>query len=217
LGIILPTIIETKKYPGAVRFFSYFSLNLQRLTTSDRLKTSTTSSHQNLEKSVLQLIQEIKTSADYGYLLGLFYSYFGGLELLLNASAVKNYVPDYDERRKAGLLKEDLLNLKISNPEICAKEDLPPIESPFQALGALYVMEGSTLGGVYIIKMIQKKLAGNENSLHFFSGYGDRNPLMWNRFKNALDQSTKNEDEMALIISGAEDTFHRFYEWINRN
>ena len=112
---------------------------------------------------------------------------------------------------------EDLLVLQVSNPEICQENQLPVIDSPFRALGALYVMEGSTLGGVYIVKMIQKKLSGKENIFHFFSGYGDRNPLMWNRFKNALDHSTADEEEIALILSGAEDTFHKFYEWINVN
>ena len=160
-------------------------------------------------------IHTLQTSADYSYLLGLFYSYFGGLERLIEHQGIEKYLPDYVDRRKAKLILEDLLALHVSNPEICQHVQLPVIESPFRALGALYVMEGSTLGGVHITKMIQKKLSGNENIYHFFSGYGDRNPLMWNRFKNALDHSTADEDEIAFILSGAEDTFHRFYEWIN--
>jgi heme oxygenase len=181
------------------------------------LKTFTTSSHQKLEKSVVKLIHTLQTSADYSYLLNLFYRYFAGLERLIERQNIKKYLPDYDERRKANLLLEDLLALHLSSPEICEKAYLPFIDSPFQALGAIYVMEGSTLGGVYIIKMIQKKLSGNKNIFHFFSGYGDRNPLMWSRFKKALDHSTVEEEEMALILSGAEDSFHKFYEWINVN
>jgi heme oxygenase len=187
------------------------------LSISDRLKTYTFSSHQKLEKSIVGLIHSLRTSTDYSYLLNLFYGYFGGLECLIEQQDIKKYLPDYDDRRKAILLLEDLGALGVTHPEICEKQDLPSIEDSFRALGALYVMEGSTLGGVYIIKMIQKKLSGNENIFHFFSGYGDRNPLMWNHFKNALDHSTVDEEEMALILSGAEDSFHRFYEWINVN
>ena len=187
------------------------------MTISDRLKTFTTSSHQKLEKSVVGLIHTLQTSKDYSYLLGLFYSYFGGLERVIEPQGVEKYLSDYDERRKAKLILEDLSALHVSNPELCEKNQLPVIDSPFRALGALYVMEGSTLGGVYIVKMIQKKLSGKENIFHFFSGYGDRNPLMWNRFKNALNHSTADEEEMRLILSGAEDTFHSFYEWINEN
>ena len=184
---------------------------------SDRLKTFTASSHQKLEKSVVGLIHGLQTSADYSYLLGLFYSYFSGLERLIKSQGIEKYLPDYNERRKAKLILEDLLALHASNPEICQQNQLPFIVSPFQALGALYVIEGSTLGGVYIVKMIQKKISVKENIFHFFSGYGDRNPLMWNRFKNALNHSTADEKEMALIVSGAEDGFHKFYEWINAN
>ena len=171
-----------------------------------------------MEKSVLGLIDRLHTTKDYSYLLGLFYSYFGGLERLIELREIEKYLPDYDERRKAKLILEDLLALNTSNPEICRQDHLPFIESPFQALGALYVMEGSTLGGVYIVKMIQRKLSGNENIFHFFSGYGDRNPMMWDRFKKALDNSTVEEEDVALIVSGAEETFHKFYEWIkNKN
>jgi heme oxygenase (biliverdin-IX-beta and delta-forming) len=170
-----------------------------------------------LEKSVSGLINKLHTSEDYSYLLGLFYSYFGGLEHLIGHQNVEKYLPDYHERRNAKSILEDLLALHVSNPEICQKDQLPFIDSPFQALGALYVMEGSTLGGVYIVKMIQKKLPGKETSFHFFSGYSERNPLMWNRFKDALDNATTDEEEMALILSGAEDTFHKFYDWINGN
>jgi heme oxygenase (biliverdin-IX-beta and delta-forming) len=187
------------------------------LSISDRLKTFTTLSHQKLEKSIVGLIHDLQTSPDYSYLLGLFYSYFGGMERLIVRQDIKKYLPDYDERRKAKLILEDLLALHISSPDFCQKDTLPVIDSPFRALGALYVMEGSTLGGVYIVKMIQKKLSAKENIFHFFSGYGDRNPLMWNRFKNALDHSTADAEEMALILSGAEDSFHKFYEWINMN
>ena len=187
------------------------------MTISDRLKTFTTRSHQKLEKSVSGLISRLHTSEDYSYLLGLFYSYFGGLERLIGHQGVEKYLPDCDERRNAKSISEDLLALHVSNPEICKKDQLPFLDSPFQALGALYVMEGSTLGGVHIVKMIQKKLPGNENSFHFFSGYGDRNALMWNRFKEALNNATTDEEEITLILSGAEDTFHKFYEWINAN
>jgi heme oxygenase len=187
------------------------------LIISDRLKTFTTSSHQKLEKSVLRLIHTLQTSKDYSYLLGLFYSYFGGLERLIEPRDIEKYLPDYDERRKVKLISEDLLALRFPNPEICQGNQLPVIDSSFRALGVLYVMEGSTLGGVYIVKMIQKKISVKENIFHFFSGYGDRNPLMWNRFKNALDHSTADENDVALILSGAEDAFHSFYEWINMN
>jgi heme oxygenase len=187
------------------------------LIITERLKASTALAHQKLEKSVLGLIQELQTSKDYGNLLGLFYSYFGGLESLIDVRTVEKYLPDYNERRKSLWLLEDLLHMKKQHPEICLQTDLPLIKNPYQALGALYVMEGSTLGGVYIIKMIQRKIPGNGKGFHFFTGYGDRNALMWDRFKNALDHATTRDEDILMIISGAEMTFHSFYEWIKKN
>jgi len=69
-------------------------------------------------------------------------------------------------------------------------EFLPEIKNTAQAFGALYVIEGSTLGGQIIKKMVQKQLCmeGN-NGLSFFDGYREATSDMWQVFKGAYYQS----------------------------
>jgi heme oxygenase len=187
------------------------------LNLSEQIKIFTASSHQKLEKSIVRLIRLLETKQDYIHLLGLFYSYFGGVECLVESQDLNINLPDFMERRKASYISEDILVLQGEVPELVHGNRLPKVEDAFQALGALYVLEGSTLGGVHIGKMIQKKLPDCENAFRFFSGYGEQNMNMWEKFKEVLNGITGSENNVNSVLSGAEDTFQKFGEWINFN
>jgi heme oxygenase (biliverdin-IX-beta and delta-forming) len=180
---------------------------------SQEIKNATAQSHQALEKLIVDQIRSISGPRDYAYLLALFSGFFGGLELLIDEYVSAQYLPDLHDRRKAYLIAEDLRNLGGQVPKTSGLEFLPVIENHFQAFGALYVMEGSSLGGGHIVKMIRKKLPETDAFL-FFSGYGEHTVDMWNRFKIYLDQTSGTPDEINSMISTARDTFLKFAEWI---
>jgi heme oxygenase len=95
--------------------------------------------------------------------------------------------------------------------------DLPEYRNYLQAFGALYVLEGSTLGGPYISKMIQKQLDKPDmEGLSFFNSYGDETGMMWDRFKVVLDRQADNEAEQNVILQSANETFQKFKSWINK-
>ena len=172
--------------------------------------------HQLLEKMVLRQIQLITETEDYTRLLDLFYSYFGALELLIAEYISPEYLPDLSKRRKADLITQDILSLNGRVPQLSESTALPVIKNNYQAFGALYVIEGSSLGGIHIAKMIQKKLPGIDAFL-FFSGYGDKTHEKWNQFKHILDQLPGSPANINQIITGALDTFLKFAEWIRSN
>ncbi len=172
--------------------------------------------HQLLEKMVLRQIQLITSPEDYTLLLNLFYSYFGALEPIIAENISPEYFPDLSKRRKADLIAQDILSLNGLVPKLSESTALPEIKNIYQAFGALYVIEGSSLGGIHIAKMIQKKLPGI-NAFLFFSGYGDKTDEKWNQFKHILDQLPGNPAEINEIITGALDTFLNFAEWIRSN
>lgn len=177
----------------------------------------TEQSHRALEKLVVEKIRSISTSEDYADLLSLFFSYFGGLEMLIDKYVTTRNFPDLNERRKTALISLDLERLGEQVPMMLDPKFLPVIKNHYQALGAMYVIEGSSLGGKHIVKMIHNKLPDNTNAFLFFTGYGDKTAEMWDRFKNGLNDRTGNQHEINDIISGARDTFLKFTEWINSN
>ncbi|MBT2560156.1 biliverdin-producing heme oxygenase [Pedobacter sp. ISL-68] len=175
---------------------------------STNIKEATKISHQELEAKVVRKLKAIRSEADYADVLKYFYAYFSSLEKAIAPYITKDVLPDYPSRRNSSYLKRDIEELGS------AITDLPPVTVPaitntVEALGALYVMEGSIMGGPYIVQMLNK--GGIKKGVSFFSGYGEATGQMWGTFVEVLNNSASNEKE-ALAIKAAGDTFSNFSE-----
>ncbi|MDB5006435.1 MAG: hypothetical protein JWP45_828 [Mucilaginibacter sp.] len=182
---------------------------------SEKLKETTKVNHQSLEKKIVARMRSIGDINDYAILVGIFYSFFGGLELQILKHLDQTLLPDYASRRKTGMLGDDLINLTGVLRSLATAEDLPAIHNHLQAMGALYVIEGSTLGGQIIRKMIAKQLnTGNPAGMSFFDGYKDETAVMWERFKQNLDGPYYYNQEESIIES-ANNTFIKLNHWFD--
>ena len=183
---------------------------------SDKLKEATKQNHQQLEKTLVGKLKAIRSANEYAALLKLFYGYFGGLEQKINRVIDAEFLPDHTERRKTKAIADDLLSLQSDIPEKAAGDALPVIENQLQALGALYVVEGSTLGGKIISKMMQQQLNLGDKGISFFAGYGNRTEQMWDVFKLTLNKHAETPARQAEVIAAANETFLKFGEWFSR-
>ena len=181
---------------------------------SEILKTQTSVNHLLLEKKLVSFMKTIRTEADYARFLALFYGYFGALELSINKCLNASIIPDYENRRKTEALKIDLKILNQEDLKLAASELLPVIENHLQSLGALYVIEGSTLGGKIISKMIKQQLKTEIMAFTFFTGYGDQSANMWNSFTHILNSITQ-PDQIGIIVESANVTFQKFSFWFD--
>ncbi|MEO8961995.1 MAG: biliverdin-producing heme oxygenase [Ginsengibacter sp.] len=176
---------------------------------SEELKLRTKERHQQLEVKVITAIKLIHHRNDYARLLQLFAGYFGSLEDLIEQNLNLDMLTDYRLRRKAAALQADLISMNVPLPKKIGSENLPTIKNSLQAIGALYVMEGSTLGGRIIRKMVADKLP-NENAFSFFEGYGEKTNDMWKSFKASIDAIVLNNKETNVVIDSANETFYKF-------
>lgn len=181
----------------------------------ERLRSETKAAHQALEKQIVLRIKQVQTPQDYTRLLELFYGYFHPLESILSIYLDNSSVPLYDVRRKSDRLVNDIQASSGNHPEyLCT--DLPAIKNATQAMGSMYVLEGSTLGGQIITKMIKERLQlSTDESVSFFSGYGAQTENMWSSFTKALINMAANEQEEDEIINAANETFKKFITWVN--
>jgi heme oxygenase len=190
---------------------------LTTLVTSEQLKSYTRTNHQELEKLLVSKMRGIRTQEHYVDLLQLFYNYFGAVEEQINQYIGTEHLKDHLQRRKTSSLLNDITALGATANKTISQEDLPVFENHLQAFGALYVLEGSTLGGPYISKMIQKQLDKQDTEgLSFFNSYGEETETMWNMFKAVLDRQAGNEAEQNVILQSADETFLKFKSWINK-
>jgi heme oxygenase len=175
---------------------------------STELKEGTKDAHIELEKIVVQQLKAIQTSEDYARLLKYFYAFFCEVEKAIAPFMTSEVVPDYSERRNASHLKADIEALGGDVRKDIPRATAPSISTKYQALGALYVMEGSVLGGRTIVKMLEK------NNIHtgisFFSGYGENTPVLWGRFIELLNQQITGDEHKRQAIQAAKDTFTLF-------
>jgi heme oxygenase len=184
----------------------------------EQLKSDTLANHQQLEKNLVGRLKGMQTADDYIRILQIFYGYFGALEDQINEYIGTERLTDYAERRKTLSIKNDLIELNGAVPEKAQAPDLPEINSALQAFGALYVIEGSTLGGQVISKMISKQLPQQtEGGLSFFKSYGDDTMLMWNQFKTVLESQVTSAESSSIIIQAANETFFKFRLWMEKN
>jgi heme oxygenase len=93
---------------------------------------------------------------------------------------------------------------------------MQPPRSEAEFMGALYVVEGSTRGGVQIARALAP-LAAREGGggRSFFLGYGDRHGAMWRAFLERLQDCAGREENEAAIVLGAMRAFSDFEIWMN--
>ncbi|MNJ94000.1 Heme oxygenase [compost metagenome] len=176
---------------------------------STNIKEATKEAHLNLEKKVVQKMKAIRSDADYADFLKHFYVYFNQVEQAIAPYITTDLLPDHAERRNSSYLKQDIEELG-SNVNELPTATAPEINNTVEALGALYVMEGSIMGGPIIVKMLEK--FGITKGVSFFSGYGEATGQMWGKFTAVLNAQANNEAEEALAIKTANDTFSNFGE-----
>lgn len=176
---------------------------------STNIKEATKEAHQQLEKKVVLKLKSIRSNADYADLLKHFYAYFNAVEHAIRPYITTAVLPDIAERRHSGYLKADIEELGAGTGELPVVT-VPQISSVVEALGALYVMEGSIMGGSIIVQMLAKY--GVTKGVSFFSGYGEATGQMWGKFIAVLNAQAENEKQEILAIKAANETFSNFGE-----
>lgn len=174
---------------------------------STNIKEATKMAHQELEGKVVKKLKAIRSEADYADVLKHFYAYFNTLEEAIKPYITEGLLPDYASRRNSSYLKQDIEELGAFINDL-PPVTIPPIGNVTEALGALYVMEGSIMGGPYIVKMLQK--SGIDKGFSFFSGYGEETGRMWDNFTSAMNQTISAEKDQAMAIKSANETFSNF-------
>lgn len=185
---------------------------------SERLKEETHTAHVAVEKLIIPRIKKLDSGKSYSRLLHLFYGYFKPLEQKIEVFVGDTVLPDIKERRKADSILYDVAFVAEQPQEDLVCKDLPTISNAAEALGAMYVMEGSTLGGVHLTKMIAEKMHFEDGQgVGFFSGYGSETFAKWNVFKKHLNEFGGNRQTEDKVVEAANETFEKFRSWIEKN
>ncbi len=114
-------------------------------------------------------------------------------------------------RRRAGLFAADLAALGATGA--ADRPDLPPPAGTDEAMGRLYVLEGSTLGGVFIDRHLASVPGLSGLRLRAFSPYGPETGAMWHAFRRATRDRIAAGGDAAAMVTAARQTFGALAAW----
>ncbi|WP_337186909.1 biliverdin-producing heme oxygenase [Phenylobacterium sp.] len=162
-----------------------------------RLRDATRADHDRLERRVDILRRIARPEARRGLIEG-----FYGLHLDAEAAMAPWLADlpglDFTARRRSGLLARDL----------AAAGGCAPVPEPFEvagrpeALGLMYVLEGSTLGG-QVIRREAVRAGVTMSGLGFLDPYGAEVGPRWKAFLTVVDAQAVGEDDLLSLIAGA--------------
>lgn len=184
---------------------------------SARLRQQTAPAHALIEAR-LGLPAAIRTAAEYAELLVRFLGIYRPLERELAE------FPDWDESGialpvpgHAECLTADLACL-FAVPRIVPlipRRLLPDLPAFPHAIGALYVLEGATLGGRPILRDLETRMGSAiAGATCFFGGRGDLTVPRWRAFRAAVDDYGRARPwHGAAVVLGAQRTFQAILAW----
>lgn len=176
-----------------------------------RLRQETAGHHARLERA-LALLDPPLARERFVTLLERFYGFHAVWEPVIAV----HFEPDFlQPRRRVRMVEADLIALgrhpADNRPPLCFGATRLG-RSPEAALGSLYVMEGSTLGGQVIARGL--KGTGWGEQIRYFNPYGDGTGRMWSAFK-ALVHSRSGVSADPKIMAGALATFDLLQDWLS--
>ena len=178
------------------------------------LRRETAADHVAVEGSV-PLMHDTLDKAQYISCLQRIYGVVAAWEEVAPRIAPTWLQPTLAARQRKPLLELDLAWFgETAHDE--SRPTLPDFGSVPSLLGAMYVMEGSTLGGQFIARHVESKLHlsdGNGNA--YFRGYGQQTGPMWKEFCEIL-KTTVPDVDTPLVISSAKAMFAVFGAWMQQ-
>lgn len=183
-------------------------------TALRRLKVATDDLHREAERHV-RILDANATVATYVRYLSRMLGFHAPLERGF-AAALDPHGFASESRSKRQWLAEDLRALGRDPATVDECATVPDLHHTAYALGAAYVIEGSTLGGRFILS----KLGGQLSSVigiatRFLEGYQRETGTMWRQFGEVVDRVVIDERTSAASIMGARATFERLIIWLD--
>lgn len=187
---------------------------LERPSLSQRLKHETADQHERMHR-LMERGAPFSSRESYARFVAAQYLFQRDVEYLFQNDAVKTAVPDLEARGREDASLSDLRDLGAAAPE----DGIASIGVTMpEALGWLYVSEGSTLGAAFLFKQAQSDLGlSAEFGARNLAAYPEGRAIVWRRFVASLDSDTLDPATHDAVIAGANAAYDRFGALLERH
>ena len=121
------------------------------------------------------------------------------VEAAIDQAQPEQVMSDWADRRRAPLLKRDLAALGVTAESVA---EFPIPNSPEALLGAIYVLEGSRLGGKFLERQI-----GDDFPREFLSAHDSAS---WRQLVGVIDDRLQSPAQIDAAIASAKSVFAFF-------
>lgn len=178
------------------------------------LRSGTAAEHESVERTLDLLAPELDRSRLTGVLTRM-HGFWRAAEAGLDDWAAR-FPSDaeavtWSARRRSGLFAADLGRLGAVPSD--AGPVLPPVGDTDDALGRLYVLEGSTLGGTFIDRHLTGLPSLSGVRLRAFTPYGAETGAMWHAFRRVTRDRVAGGGDADAMLTAATGTFRALEEW----
>jgi heme oxygenase len=179
-----------------------------------RLRAETAAEHQSVEHSLDLLSPELTRERLVDVLTrmhGFWLAAEAGLDGWADAEPAAADEVDWSGRRRSPLFAADLATLGALPAD--RTPELPAVLDTDAALGRLYVLEGSSLGGVFIDRHLATLPHLAAGRLSCFAPYGERTGAMWHAFRSVTRARVAEGGNADRVVSAARQTFGALASW----
>ena len=178
------------------------------------LRAGTTAEHERVERTLDLLDPQLDRARLTGMLTRM-HGFWRAAEAGLDDWAVR-FPSDaravtWSTRRRAALFAADLAALGAAPAD--AQPALAPVGDTDDALGRLYVLEGSTLGGTFIDRHLTGLPSLSGVRLRAFTPYGAETGAMWHAFRRVTRDRVADGGDADAMLTAATGTFRALAEW----
>lgn len=172
---------------------------------SVRLKAATRDSHGALDKRIMAG-DIFADRSSFARFLRVQYRFHRSIDALYASPALDALLPDLAERRRLQQVRSDLEDLEQALPgeDIAALGNDLPLPT---ALGWLYVVEGSNLGGTVLYKMAAALGLDRDFGARHLAAHPDGAARHWREFTAALDAVVLSPAQEQEVIDAADAAF----------
>lgn len=161
---------------------------------SDYLKQNSREQHTSLEEKFRSnhIFDKTYSLQDYKKFLYANYALYHALEPSLENILSEDFKTSiqYNERKKLTIIEKEI---KVLELPLLADLESQTIENEAEAIGILYVMEGSTLGGNIIKKHLANNIEFVDIDFNFLGIYGSEIGNYWKNFIFQINQNIQEK------------------------
>ncbi len=179
----------------------------------EQLKNSTKVEHEALERD-MALDRHLRDRDSYRRLLQCWYGWYAPWEAMAWREAPPEIAIFLEDRWKTPMIVADLRYLGDSRSRAIEQAAIEKPNSVAAWIGAMYVLEGSTLGGQVISRLIEERLGLNgSGGVAFFKSYGPQVGARWREFREFAERNVPERERDAAVRSALQ-TFQAIHGWL---